>query len=371
MFGYFYHKIPTVLSHLKERAEKVCLNCKSELSGRYCHNCGQENVEPKESAWHLIAHFFSDLFHFDGKFFSTLKLLATRPGFLTEEYVKGRRAAHLNPIRMYLFVSAAFFLFLMSFVIGKDTEVVKITQSKRAKDSAVAANMSKSLQSFGQSMEDSVEVDEYRLLDSSKALKLTFDTKGGDDSAIAATTSYYERPVHDYDSAQQALPEHLRDHGLKHYYKRKIIVAREKWKENPTEMRQRFVAGFFHSLPYVLFLSLPLIALLLKLLYIRRKEFFYVSHAIFTVHFYIFVFITLFLCFLLDNLGTVGSILSSILFWSIYIYLFLAMKRFYKQGGFKTFVKFIMFGLFGTFIISMLAIGGALNTALNVAAGGH
>ncbi len=370
MFGYFYHKIPTVLSHLKERAEKVCLNCKSQLSGRYCHNCGQENVEPKESAWHLIAHFFSDLFHFDGKFFSTMKLLATKPGFLTAEYVRGRRAAHLNPIRMYLFVSAAFFLFLMSFVVGKDTEVIKMTKSKRAKDSAVAANMSKSLKSFGQSLDDSIEVEEYRLPDSSNPLKLGIgieNTGGPKDVSI----SYYERPVHDYDSAQQALPEHLRDHGLKHYYKRKIIVARNAWMENPTEMRQRFTSGFFHSLPYVLFLSLPLIALLLKLLYIRRKEFFYVSHAIFTVHFYILVFITLFLCFILEYLGTVGNILSSILFWSIYVYLYLAMKRFYKQGGFKTFIKFIMFGLFGTLIISILTIGGALNTALNVAGGGH
>ena len=81
----------------------------------YCHICGQENVEPKESVWHLVTHYFNDITHFDGKFFSTLKLLLLRPGFLPAEYVRGRRASYLNPIRMYIFTSFLFFLIFFSF----------------------------------------------------------------------------------------------------------------------------------------------------------------------------------------------------------------------------------------------------------------
>src|SRR5580765_5473780 len=89
--------------------------------GRYCHVCGQENVEPKESFWHLLTHFFNDITHFDGKFFTTLKDLLFRPGFLSKEYVIGRRASYLNPVRMYVFTSAIFFLLFFSFFRSKES----------------------------------------------------------------------------------------------------------------------------------------------------------------------------------------------------------------------------------------------------------
>ena len=98
------------MSHIQQRKEKDCLNCGTNVIGKYCHNCGQENIEPKESAWQLISHFINDVTHFDGKFFSTLKDLLFKPGFLSTEYMKGRRASYLNPVRMYLFTSFIFFL---------------------------------------------------------------------------------------------------------------------------------------------------------------------------------------------------------------------------------------------------------------------
>jgi len=102
------------MSHNKIRSDKKCLNCGAEVPKRYCPECGQENIEPKQSFWQLTAHFLEDLTHFDGKFFKVLKSLMLRPGFLTKEYVVGRRADYINPIRMYLFISAVYFLTLMS-----------------------------------------------------------------------------------------------------------------------------------------------------------------------------------------------------------------------------------------------------------------
>ncbi|WP_354667709.1 DUF3667 domain-containing protein, partial [Campylobacter jejuni] len=72
-------------------------------------------MEPKESFWHLTTHFIYDITHFDGKFFSTLKYLLFRPGFLSKEYLKGRRAGYLHPVKMYVFTSALFFLIFFSF----------------------------------------------------------------------------------------------------------------------------------------------------------------------------------------------------------------------------------------------------------------
>ena len=118
------------MSHLKERKEKNCLNCQTEVVGRYCHHCGQQNLEPKETVWHLIQHFFNDITHFDGKFFETVKYLLRKPGFLSREYMRGRRMTYLNPIRMYVFTSAIFFILLFS--LSKPEVMV----SKRAKNGA-------------------------------------------------------------------------------------------------------------------------------------------------------------------------------------------------------------------------------------------
>ncbi len=102
------------MSHLKERKEKECLNCNAIIYGRFCHVCGQENVEPKETFLHLLRHFIEDVTHFDGKFFDTLRYLILRPGFTSYEYMRGRRNSYLNPIRMYIFTSAIFFLIYFS-----------------------------------------------------------------------------------------------------------------------------------------------------------------------------------------------------------------------------------------------------------------
>lgn len=84
--------------------------------------CGQENIVPNETAWHLITHFFNDITHFDSKFFTTLKILFTQPGFLAEEYRIGRRISYLNPVRLYVFSSFFFFLVIFTLESGKSNE---------------------------------------------------------------------------------------------------------------------------------------------------------------------------------------------------------------------------------------------------------
>src|SRR6185503_21178833 len=109
----FLRKI--IVSHSPLRKEANCLNCGATVQGRYCHVCGQENVEPKETFWHMFTHFFYDITHFDSKFFETVKDLAFKPGFLSKQYMLGRRASYLHPVKMYVFTSAIFFLLFFSF----------------------------------------------------------------------------------------------------------------------------------------------------------------------------------------------------------------------------------------------------------------
>ena len=112
------------MSHTTDRAQKDCLNCGAVVQGPYCHICGQHNIETKETLWGLIQHFVYDITHFDGKFFSSLKSLLLRPGFLSYEYMRGRRASYLNPVRMYIFTAALFFVVL--FAMRKDSQPLEI-----------------------------------------------------------------------------------------------------------------------------------------------------------------------------------------------------------------------------------------------------
>jgi len=94
------------MSHRKQRTDTNCLNCGSIVAGKYCQNCGQENIELKETFFQIILHFIEDLTHFDGKIVKTLKFLITKPAFLSKEYMHGKRVTYIHPIRMYIFISA-------------------------------------------------------------------------------------------------------------------------------------------------------------------------------------------------------------------------------------------------------------------------
>ena len=90
---------------------KNCPNCGHSVSGmKYCPNCGQKNVSKKLSLSQLIKDFSSDYFTFDSKFFHSLIPLMFKPGFLTREYVEGRRSTYILPLRLYIFTTFIFFL---------------------------------------------------------------------------------------------------------------------------------------------------------------------------------------------------------------------------------------------------------------------
>ena len=83
--------------------EVKCLNCGTALIGSNCHACGQHAHVHK-----TVGAFFHDLvhgvFHFEGKIWRTLPMLAWHPGRLTRQYIDGRRASYVSPIALFLFV---------------------------------------------------------------------------------------------------------------------------------------------------------------------------------------------------------------------------------------------------------------------------
>jgi hypothetical protein len=91
-----------------------CPNCDQPLAAkdRYCRNCGQPTRDLRVPFKHLVFEALEGIFHIDNNFFRTAKALLFRPGFLTNEYIAGRRKMYVPPVRLYIFISFIFFLLL-------------------------------------------------------------------------------------------------------------------------------------------------------------------------------------------------------------------------------------------------------------------
>jgi hypothetical protein len=309
------------MGHAAERAEKDCLNCGIMVQGRYCQACGQENIIPHETFWQMVTHFFYDIMHFDSNFFVTLKDLLFKPGFLSREYILGRRKKYLHPIRMYVFTSAVFFLVFYALFTVKESDI-----------QAVKMPVSDSL---SKSKTDSGEIQRIG--------------QGGVKFSFGDAERKYSN-LRNYDSVQRSLPEKERDGWFSRMIYRRYLQLNEQYQGQNARLMTALSNKFIHTVPYMLFVSLPLYTLFLKGLYRRSKEVYYADHGIFLIHLYVFTFIFLLFYFSLDKLKE-GAGLD----WLEYVkagliltglfYTLKAMKNFYGQGWGKTIVKFILFNL--------------------------
>jgi hypothetical protein len=354
--------------HLRE--DKTCLNCGATVTERFCSRCGQENTQPKESLGHLVGHFFEDITHFDAKIFVTLKDLVLRPGFLTREYIAGKRVRYLNPIRMYVFISAVFFIAV--FAGGEEHTSVPdngqhatnlfrqgLADSLRGADGAsgrggeVGSGGATGGSVAAVGIADSVR----RVVNGEIAARLdTAEKIAGDPEQITVNWNNHAQVVIDivetkyhnlreYDSVQQKLPDSAKDQGFMHWLLRNNVRLKE---EHGYRSHNRFEVDFQHTIPKVMFVLLPLFALVVGWFY-SRKKYFYVQHAIFSIHFHSFVFLLFLVALLLakiipEGLSVTLSLMGAVLL-SVFVYLVAALHGMYRQGFWLSLVKGIAISL--------------------------
>ncbi|MEQ1676840.1 MAG: DUF3667 domain-containing protein [Chitinophagaceae bacterium] len=349
------------MSHIPQRKERDCLNCGTIVQGKYCQNCGQENVVTHETFWHMVTHFFYDITHFDTNFFSTVKYLLFKPGFLSNEYNKGKRASYLHPIKMYVFTSAIFFLLFFSF-FGPNLNTANtgdnpLTSKERA---AFIRQLQQELQKDSGNInlknKLALFLDTSKVVTSSDLVKDSVKKEEG--VKITFGDSDY-MSWEQYDSLQKLLPSSDRDGWVVRRLQKLQINLETAYRKDPNGTIKHFVNTLLHKLPYMLFISLPLFALILQLVYIRRKQFFYADHGVFTLHLYIFSFILLLTVFSIDKLEDAtkwGSLefVQALLFLLLFFYLYKAMRKFYGQRRGKTFLKFLLVAILS--LVMMLVL---------------
>ena len=92
-----------------DQVTRGCLNCGAPVDGTFCAACGQRVVPADPTISELAGDAWQELSGYDGRLAATGKALL-HPGQLTRDYLDGRRARYLSPVRLYLIASVIYFL---------------------------------------------------------------------------------------------------------------------------------------------------------------------------------------------------------------------------------------------------------------------
>jgi hypothetical protein len=297
---------PLVATRATESIEprsEACLNCGTPLVGPFCAQCGQRDVPPYPTVRELAVDAFWELSGWDGRFASTIRALTQRPGLLTREFLEGRRARYLSPLRLYLMTS------LLYFVVAAAAPELNVrsvgspvpetgagpTQTTRPKRVAIALNGSL----IGKTTLTPAQRD--------AALKDT-------ERAPALMRPFLRRAIADPIG-----------------FKRGLVVA----------------------MPRMLFALLPIFAAILALFYRGRR---YPEHLYFAIHLHAFIFLALTIPKLAQFTGLVPLAVTCgvLALLTIPVYTTLALRRVYGGSIVRTLAKEVVIGMiYGT--VSLVA----------------
>ena len=281
-------------------ATEHCGNCGNPVTQRYCGACGQRLEPPVHSLWHFSRVATEDLTHADSRLWRTLGALLFRPGHLTAEFLAGRRARYLPPLRLYLVLSVVFFL--VASAVGTRFSVVSFDDSgAAARGKVVAADKVEELPGMTPKAGETRE---------QRADRVCADANySGLGAAIL-------QPIF-----KQACRKSIIDNG-------------------PGLQEQ-----FLHNVPRALFVFLPLIAAVMMLLYWRPRRY-YVEHLLLLLHNHACVFLVAAVLLLLGKLLPAFPGLNFALFLYFAWYTYRSMRVVYRQGRALTASKLAVLALF-------------------------
>ena len=317
----------------------VCANCGAPLAGEYCAACGQRHEPHVHTIGHFAGEAFESITHADSRLWRTLWFLLAKPGRLTREFFEGKRAGYLPPFRLYLVISLLFFL-----VAGLPKGDLLVVDD--AAPNGRAAGMNEAATALDGELSASPEAAQAAAAIRAQAAKEKADFEGDDtpkigmqdDNAITEFCKEFEKPD----------PKANRNYAKLHDFCTRTA------KDRGRSLGEAIV----HNIPRAMFVFLPLLALVMKLMYWRPRRY-YVEHLLFLVHNHAFVFLALAivgLCKLIPVVGTHLGLLEFAAWLYMIWYIFRAMRVYYAQSRGLTFAKYVGIGLsyFSTSLLVLL-----------------
>lgn len=285
-----------------------CKNCDTPLSGPYCHACGQPDVSNIRFFGALVHELFDDVFSFKSRASRTLSALFFRPGFLTCEYIAGRRYRYVPPLRLFLVISLVciFFIWLLNLAGGERVIIL-----------GAGADATEIQGSSGQSEIPRSDVEGVDFRDGRVSVNLPW------------LSSENNRQLQ---ARLQRNAERIRD--------------------DPND----FIGDLLEMIPRSMLLLVPLFALLMRVVYPFAGRY-YIEHLIHAVHGHAFLFLSILLIVGLQSgasaatrgglapLSTaLGGLETAVTAW-MPVYFLLSLKRVYRQGWGLTLWKWVLLSL--------------------------
>lgn len=408
-FGDRYTATRRVLPHREEFlrgkvSTENCLNCGEVLTGQHCSHCGQPAKVRVLSLWGLTRDVIGDLLDADSRVWRTLWPLAFRPGLLTQEFLRGRRMSYTPPFRMYLVLSLVFFVMAsfsdpgseVALQLDEDGQNIQLRAGGSGPEADAPAGGEAPAATAGPAgatapaaapaatpatrepaTAPAVDPELERLVDQIAQRVPAAERVRIREEMLRdlATASPADREAARRFIADPCSEENFRlDAGpLLEPYEPRLREACRKIVAD----QQSFGRALWENVPKMMFIFLPLIAVVLAGLYIRSGRY-YVEHLLFVVHFHAFFFLAGIVALMLERLsewteGTASSALVAVeaafgtaLAFYVPWYLLRAMRRVYAQSWWKTVPKFALLGFAYLFALVFTGIGLLFYTALTL-----
>ena len=308
----------------------TCPNCLRDRPESFCPQCGQSDRDYVRSLGSVTGEFFRETFEFDSRLTQSLKLLLFKPGRLTTEFSRNRRAGSVSPVRLYIFASFVFFL-VMSATGALDTPQIRV-----------------GLSDADRALVEGVLPSDERVEAFKAALPEDYRSK---------VDAILDRPEEDPMRVVVLGVAATEDPGEMGPIDKFFVLGMIDLFHDPSIIGQRLIG----NMPIAMFFLLPMFALALAVFQFRKKRF-YVEHLVFALHVHTFTFVAYTVALLLPGSGPgVWFRLGCVLLPGPY--LLIALQRYYGDGWLLTVAKSIGVGLlyslvlFPVFLISIFMTG--------------
>ena len=347
---------------MNKTSHKYCLNCKTELHGKYCHVCGQKATYEKLTIKEFILEYLNIAFVWDTHLIKTLWKLISKPGFLTKEYISGKFIAYMHPLKLNMFLLFVFVTFLLLF---NSTEDMGNSIKNLTRDEIIQPVLQISLQmekaEYAMQVESSPR-DTIQLY----APLLVFESLSGIitgfdiDSADPDSTAVWIASVPRYLIEDKALI--LNEDGNYQFNPEYNTEASQT--EILEKVWAKVVVLATKYFPLLILLTAPLLAFLIGILHRKSKNSMF-KHFIFSLHFTAFLEMVVILLYILHQIASPPSwIMQSIIIFGSCMYLVFAFRKVYEtkswmKAVFKSILTNIGYGIILMllfFIICIIAI---------------
>lgn len=344
---------------MNKTSHKYCLNCKTELHGKYCHVCGQKATYEKLTIKEFILEYLNIAFVWDTHLIKTLWKLISKPGFLTKEYISGKFIAYMHPLKLNMFLLFLFVTFLLLF---NSTEDMGNSIKNLTRNEIIQPVLQISLQMENAEYAMQVESSPRDTIQLYAPL-LVFESLSGIitgfdiDSADPDSTAVWIASVPRYLIEDKALI--LNEDGNYQFNPEYNTEASQT--EILEKVWAKVVVLATKYFPLIILLTAPLLAFLIGILHRKSKHSMF-KHFIFSLHYTAFLEMVIILLYILHLIASPPSwIMQSIIIFGSCIYLVFAFRKVYEtrswmKAVFKSILTNIGYGIILMVLFFILCI---------------